>query len=67
MTNTTTKELIVVRLNSEIYLKLEKQLSKTVVTEATTAFTAGHALGVESVLKLLRNGLTVERSDVSTA
>lgn len=67
MTQTTTKELIVVRLNSEIYLKLEKQFSKTVVTEATTPLTAGYALGVEAVLKAIRNGITVERSDVSTA
>lgn len=60
MTNTTPKELYLVRLQPDIYRKLEKQFSKTIVTEATTPLTAAYALGVEAVLKELRNGWTTE-------
>lgn len=60
MTNPTPVE--VVRLQHDIYLKLEQKLSKTFVTDATTPLWAGYALGVEAVLKELRNGLVVRPS-----
>lgn len=41
---------------------LEKKLSRPLVTEATTPLTAGFALGVEAVLKELRNGFVVSQS-----
>lgn len=62
MTNITRTS--VVRLNRELYLKLEQKFSKLVVNEQTTSFQAGYALGIEAVLKELRNGYTVEQSDV---
>lgn len=60
MTNPTTVE--VVRLQHDIYLKLEQELSKTFVTDATTPLWAGYALGVEAVLKKLRNGFVVRQA-----
>lgn len=54
------KQLTVVRLHPDIYMKLEKQFSKLTVNESTTAFQMGYALGVENILKELRNGLTME-------
>lgn len=62
MTNTT-KITEVVRLHADIYAKLEQKLSRTVVTSETTPITAAYALGVEAVLKELRNGFVV-RADV---
>jgi len=60
MTNTTTRE--VVRLQSDLYLKLEQKLSRTIVTTDTTPITAAYALGVEAVLKELRNGFVVKEA-----
>jgi hypothetical protein len=56
---TTTPVTTVTRLHPEIYAKLEQRFSKTIVTEATTPLTAAYALGIEAVLKELRNGYVV--------
>jgi hypothetical protein len=49
----------IVRLNTEVYKSLEKQLPPCVVTERTTEHYAGYLLGIQHVLKLLREGYTV--------
>lgn len=62
MTNTTepaTDTRVVVRLEASIYAKLEQKLSRTVVTAETTPITLGYSMGVEAVLKELRNGFVV--------
>lgn len=64
MKNTPIAERVIVRLHPDIYRKLEAKLSRTIVTEATTPLTAGYALGVEAVLKEIRNGLTLEVESV---
>ena len=53
------REEVVVRLNSEVYKKLEERFSKLVVTSATTAHEAGYQLGVQAVLQALRSGYVV--------
>lgn len=50
------KERIVVRLDPGLYRALEKQLTSPVVTHQTTELQAGYQLGVQSVLKCLREG-----------
>ena len=50
----------VVRLSPAIYSSLEKQLPKPVVTDNTSALQAGYQLGVQAVLKLLREGFTTQ-------
>ncbi len=59
------KVIAIYRLQQDIYKKLETKFSRIVVTEQTTAFQAGYALGIEAVLKELRNGLTVDDVQVS--
>ena len=59
-----TQPTLVVRLHPDIYKKLETRFSKTVVNENTTPFLAGYALGIETILKELRNGLTAEVNNV---
>jgi hypothetical protein len=49
----------VVRLRPEIYMQLEKKFSRPIVTDATTPIGVGYALGVEAVLKEIRNGITL--------
>ena len=50
----------IVRLQPELYQKLETKLSRTVVTSSTSAIEVGYQLGVEAVLKELRNGYVME-------
>ena len=50
----------VVRLTPEVYKTLEDKLSRTVVTTNTTPIEAGFQLGVQAVLKELRNGYVVQ-------
>lgn len=50
----------VVRLTPEVYKALEDKLSRTVVTTNTTPIEAGFQLGVQAVLKELRNGYVVQ-------
>ena len=58
------KELIVVRLRPDMYNDLERKCKTLVINEATTPLQAGFALGVESVLRMLRNGYTIEVDNV---
>ncbi|QYD70143.1 hypothetical protein KZJ38_07500 [Paraburkholderia edwinii] len=53
------KEQVVVRLDPFTYRELEQKLTPPVVTTQTTELLAGYQLGVQSVLKLLREGYTV--------
>jgi hypothetical protein len=50
----------VTRLTPEVYAALEKQLPKMVVTAETTDMQAGMQLGVQLVLKHLREGFVAE-------
>ena len=50
----------VVRLRQDVYLSLESKLPKPVVTDNTSPLQAGYQLGVQAVLKLLREGFTQE-------
>jgi hypothetical protein len=50
----------VVRLRPDVYASLEKQLPRPVVTDNTSPLQAGYQLGVQAVLKLLREGFTQE-------
>jgi hypothetical protein len=59
--NTTPKPQVVIRLNADVYAKLEKQLSRTAVTDQTSPIAAGFQLGVEYVLKALRNNIVVDQ------
>jgi hypothetical protein len=51
----------VVRLTPEVYAKLEKQCINPVVTTQTTDLLAGFQLGVQHVLRLLREGYVISR------
>lgn len=44
-----------------VYQQLEKQVAKPVVTTQSTPEQVAFALGVQSVLEVLRNGFTVHR------
>lgn len=57
---TETKVITVTVLHPDVYRKLEQELSKTVVTDATSPGALGFALGVESVLKRIRNGFVLQ-------
>lgn len=61
---TNTKTLTVVRLQPDMYNDLERKCKTLTVNESTTPLQAGFALGVESVLKLLRTGYVMEERDV---
>jgi len=52
-------EQTIARLDPTQYQALEKQLPPPVVTNATTELMAGYQLGVQAVLKTLREGYTV--------
>lgn len=47
------------RLTDDSYRQLEKQLPPPMVDSASTTIQAAHALGVQLVLKLLREGFVV--------
>lgn len=55
MTNPATTQTIV-RLTPEVYKDLEKQVRRLTVNSTTTPLEAGYALGVQDVLRLLRDG-----------
>lgn len=48
-----------VRLSEEVYNQLVKKLPPPVVSDSTSAHHAGYLLGVQHVLKLLREGYVV--------
>ncbi|WP_429498852.1 hypothetical protein ACQUFY_05955 [Robbsia andropogonis] len=51
----------VVRLSADQYRELERKLTPPVVTTATTELLAGYQLGVQDVLKHLRDGFVTGR------
>ena len=48
-------------LNWQVYQQLEKQVTRPVVTTQTTPEQVAFALGVQSVLEVLRNGFVITR------
>lgn len=59
MAETKAKEVVVHRLTQEVYKHLENQMPAPFVSTATTEIQAGFALGVQFVLKQLREGFVV--------
>ncbi len=55
------KEQVVTRLEPEVYAALEGKVPPPNVTTTTTELMAGYQLGVQTVLKLLRDGYVVSR------
>ena len=55
----TTKEQTLTRLNQEVYAALEKQLPQPHIDPNTSPQQAGFLLGVQAVLKKLREGYVV--------
>ncbi|KAF1043435.1 MAG: hypothetical protein GAK35_02219 [Herbaspirillum frisingense] len=55
------KEQVVVRLDEDVYRQLERTLVPPVVTNDTTGILAGYQLGVQDVLRKLRDGFTASR------
>lgn len=51
----------VIRLSPDQYAQLEKAAVSPVVTTATTELLAGYQLGVQAILKMLRDGYVVGR------
>lgn len=48
------------RLSSDAYVQLEnKLLSDVIVSDKTTDLQAGYMLGIQKVLKVLRDGFTI--------
>lgn len=47
------------RLTTEVYQDLERKVGQVMVTRETTDLQAGFQLGVQSVLKLLREGYVI--------
>lgn len=47
------------RLTPDVYAKLEKQCASPAVTSTTSELEAGYKLGVQQVLKLLREGFSL--------
>lgn len=47
------------RLTREVYEDLERKVGRVIVTQETTALQAGYQLGVQAVLKALREGYVV--------
>jgi hypothetical protein len=52
----------IVRLTAPVYADLEKKCTPPRVTDTTTAHHAGYMLGIQFVLKLLREGYVVQTS-----
>ena len=53
------KEVVTHRLTQEVYKQLESSLPTPVVGTTTTELQAGFALGIQYVLKQLREGFVV--------
>lgn len=52
------------RLSTQAYEALEKQLPRPIVTNKTTPLEAGQIIGQQRVLELLRNGFTINDSQI---
>lgn len=59
MAETKAKEVVVHRLTQEVYKHLEGQMPAPFVNQQTTDVQAGFALGIQYVLKQLREGFVV--------
>jgi len=59
MNEHTTVPATFVRLDADQYRQLERQLPPPSVTNSTSDLMAGYQLGVQAVLKALREGYTV--------
>lgn len=59
MAETKAKEVVVHRLTQEVYKHLESQMPVPFVNQQTTDVQAGFALGIQYVLKQLREGFVV--------
>lgn len=55
------KEQVITRLEPDVYAELEAKVPPPNVTTATTELMAGYQLGVQVVLRLLREGYVVSR------
>lgn len=55
----TTQHKVVIRLTDEVFRHIESKCPAPVVTHQTTDLQAGFQLGVQHVLKLLRDGVVV--------
>ena len=55
------KEEYIVRLSPDVYKQLEDGLPSPVVSQTTTEIQAGFNLGIQFVLKKLRDGYTIQR------
>lgn len=55
------REEIFVRMNTRIYESLEAKLPQAGVTATTTELQAGFQLGIQYVLKLLREGYVISK------
>lgn len=54
------EEITRFRLSPDAYIQLEKQiLSDVVVSDKTTEIQAGYMLGIQKVLKVIRDGFTI--------
>lgn len=58
-----TKTVTVYRLSQEVYKELEKSLPGPRVNGETTPLQAGMMLGVEMVMRKLRDGVVVESTE----
>lgn len=55
------KEQVVTRLEPDVYAALEANVPPPNVTTTTTELQAGYQLGIQTVLKLLRDGFVISR------
>ena len=61
MANPKPTEDVIVRLQPDVYRQLEESLPAPAVTTQTTDLQAVYALGIQAVLKKLREGFVVQR------
>lgn len=59
-----TKEehVTVATLMPDVYEKIESKVSNTLISSNTSEIEAGYKMGIQHVLKLLRDGYVVQRS-----
>lgn len=51
----------ITRLEPDVYNELEKKVSNILVSSTTTELEAGYKLGIQHVLKVLRDGYAIQR------
>ncbi len=55
-------DMVLTRMEFEVYKHLEKQCSNMLVSSTTTPLEAGYKLGIATVLEKLRVGYVIDRS-----